>query len=46
LQVVELSASVDQVRRRDWPLVIERIHRTSVYGNPVQIQTEAGDSCG
>lgn len=46
LQVVELSSPVDQVRRRDWALVIERIHRTLVYGNSVQIQTEAGESCG
>ena len=36
LQSIELRAPVDQMRGVDWPLIIERIHRTSVYGNPGQ----------
>ena len=36
LQAVELCTTVDQTAGVNWPLIAERIHRTSVYGIPVQ----------
>ena len=32
LQDIQLAAPVDQARGSDWPLIVERVHRTAVYG--------------
>jgi hypothetical protein len=36
LQAIELRAAVNQTAGVNWPLIVERVHRTSVYGIPVQ----------